>query len=221
MKKLYIAIRKGEMAAVKEMLEKNPELISCTAKQPPKKDDGQSPLQVAIKSGNFKIAEYLLDLGADVNFMESESCNEWKMPVLQDAIMAAVMSSRFTRSWDKINWELCRTKEQADTAFHVLKRILDMGADINCHDSYGNSCLGRAILSARQILPRYNHSEDKLMNDRILNDEIKEDLTRIFDLLLVHGANIHEVDPRINMAPCTFYGKEPVAQFFCKITLFE
>ncbi|WP_243428900.1 ankyrin repeat domain-containing protein [Clostridium botulinum] len=74
MKKLFIAIRQGDINTVKILLEKKPELISCTAKQPPKKDHGQSPLQVAIKSGNFEIAEYFLDCGADVNFMEKESC---------------------------------------------------------------------------------------------------------------------------------------------------
>ena len=74
------------------MLDKKPELISCTAKQPPKKDDGQSPLQVALKTGNFEIASYLLDLGADVNFMEADTCcNEWRAPVIHDAIVAAVM----------------------------------------------------------------------------------------------------------------------------------
>ena len=83
---------------MQEILKKGPELISCTAKQPPKKDDGQSQLQVAIKSRNFEIVDYLLDCGADVNFMEIESCNEWKMPVIQDAIMATIRNTRFLAS---------------------------------------------------------------------------------------------------------------------------
>jgi len=40
------------------------------AKQPPKKDDGQSPLQVALKTGNTASADYLLDMGADVNTLD-------------------------------------------------------------------------------------------------------------------------------------------------------
>ncbi|MED4455044.1 ankyrin repeat domain-containing protein [Metabacillus fastidiosus] len=98
MKKLFIAIRRGDLDQVKELIEKKPSLVNCTAKQPPKKDDGQSPLQVAIKSGNFSIAEYLIDFGADLNFIEIDSCNEWKMPVIQDAIMATVMNTRFLTS---------------------------------------------------------------------------------------------------------------------------
>jgi len=39
-----------------------------------------------------------------------------------------------------------------------------------------------------------SHSvEDKLMDDRLLSDELKEDLTHIFNLLLSNGADIHEV----------------------------
>ncbi|MEX3747190.1 ankyrin repeat domain-containing protein [Lysinibacillus xylanilyticus] len=216
MKKLFVAIRKGNLELVKELLEKKPELISCTAKQPPKKDDGQSPLQVAIKSGNPDIAEYLLDLGADVNFMEQESCNEWRMPVVHDAIMAAVRCSRYIYlPWGEKEWKLCRTKDQSDKAFHILERMFEKQANINGHDSYGISCLGRAILDARQILPSYNYVEKKL-EDKPLNDELNEDLTRIFNLLLKQGANINEVDPRLGQSLSEFYSKEPVAQFFLK-----
>lgn len=215
MKKLFIATRKGQLEIVQELLEKKPELISCTAKQPPKKDDGQSPLQVAIKTGNTDIADYLLDLGADVNFMEQESCNEWRMPVVQDAIMAAVMCSRYIYlPWGEKEWKLCKTKEQSDKAFHILERmVVEKQADISSHDSYGNSCLGRAILDARQILPRYFYAEQRL-EEKPLNDELKEDLTRIFNLLLEHGANINEVDPKLGKSLRDFYSKEPVAQFF-------
>jgi ankyrin repeat protein len=217
MKKLFVAIRNGDLGTVKELLEKKPELISCTAKQPPKKDDGQSPLQVAIKSGNTDIAEYLLDLGADVNFMEQESCNEWRMPVVHDAIMAAVMCSRYIYlPWGEKEWKLCKTIEQSDKAFHILERmVVEKQAYISSHDSYGNSCLGRAILDARQILPRYYYAEQKL-EDKPLNDELKVDLTRIFNLLLKHGANINEVDIRLGKSLSEYYSKEPVAQFFLK-----
>lgn len=44
MKKLFTAIRKKDNETVKALIEKKPELVNCTAKQPPKKDDGQSPL---------------------------------------------------------------------------------------------------------------------------------------------------------------------------------
>jgi ankyrin repeat protein len=216
MKKLFVAIRRGDIYTVKVLLEKEPELISCIAKQPPKKDHGQSPLQVAIKSGNFKVAEYLLDCGADVDFMEKESCYEWRMPVLQDAIMAAVMSSRWNTNDAFMGFREFNSKEKATTAFSVLKRMIDMGADVSCLDSYGNSCLTRAVLDARQILPTYCYKEDRISNNRIITDELKEDLIQIFDLLLKKGADISEIDKRKNKTLCESYAKEPVAQFFVK-----
>lgn len=55
---------------MRQLLLRRPELANCAAKQPPKKDDGQSPLQVALKTCNFEVAQLLLDAGADVNFIE-------------------------------------------------------------------------------------------------------------------------------------------------------
>ena len=46
MKKLFQAVRQNDLAAVRELLEKKPELIACAAKQPPKKDDGAFPVAV-------------------------------------------------------------------------------------------------------------------------------------------------------------------------------
>jgi hypothetical protein len=162
------------------------------------------------------IADYLLDCGADVNFMEKESCNEWKMPVIQDAIMAAIMNSRFLRFTYKNGvkvWEVFHSKEQFETAFNILKRMFDLGADINLHDSYGNSCLGRAILDARQILPTIHYQDPSWVDERPLNDELKEDLTKVFALLLSKGADVNEVDKRTGKSLIENYSRECVTQF--------
>lgn len=63
MKKLFVCIRQGKVDEVAAILDKKPDLISCLAKAPPKKDDGQSPLMVAIKSDNLEVAHLLLDRG--------------------------------------------------------------------------------------------------------------------------------------------------------------
>ena len=163
MKKLFQAVRQNDLAAVRELLEKKPELIACAAKQPTKKDDGQSPLQVALKTGNFDIAQYLLDAGADVNFMEADTCaNEWRAPVLHDAINAAVMNCRWNTNSPYGGMEVFSTREKADRAYGILEKMIEMGADVNGKDSYGNSCLWRFCLQARQILPTYIHVQHLL-----------------------------------------------------------
>lgn len=216
MKKLFQAIRQGDAAAVRELLDKKPELISCTAKQPPKKDDGQSPLQVALKTNHLEIAEYLLDLGADVNFMEAEDCaSGWRAPVLHDAVNAAVMNSRWNVNSQAMygGIKVFHTREEADRAYLILKRMLDLGADIRGVDSYGNSCVWRVCLQARQILPAYNRTTRTLGTDRILTPELREDLTRIFTLLYDRGMETDYIKPGESVTVRGLYKNEPVAQF--------
>ena len=51
MKKLFTAIRQGKIEEVKSIIERKPELVNCVSGPLPKKDHGQSPLQVAFKTG--------------------------------------------------------------------------------------------------------------------------------------------------------------------------
>ena len=92
MTKLFKAIRQNDIETVKKVLHKYPEKVNCMATPPPKKDEGQSPLQVAIKVGNIEIAHYLIDQGADVNHMEPYNglppTRCYRCPLLFDAIMA-------------------------------------------------------------------------------------------------------------------------------------
>lgn len=119
MRALFRAIRHNDIHLVKDLIGNKPELIHCTAKQPPKKDDGQSPLQIALKTGIFDIAEYLLDMGADPNFMEAEDCcyPEQRAPALHDAINAAVV----VRPDNKLTVFQCFRKG-------VVKMLLDSSA---------------------------------------------------------------------------------------------
>lgn len=59
MKKLFTVIRQGKLEEVKRIIEKKPELVNCVSGALPKKDHGQSPLQVALKTGNYEIADYV------------------------------------------------------------------------------------------------------------------------------------------------------------------
>ena len=209
MKKLFQAIKKNDLVTIQEILSKKPELISCTAKKPPKSDDGQSLLQVALKNGNIKIANYLLDAGADVNFIESPFCeNEWRAPVVHDAINTAVMSSRWNTNTSGL--KVFSTKEKADEAFSLLERMLELGADPNALDSYGNSGLWRFCLQARQILPGYNHSTHTILSDRLLTEELALDLTRIVRLLKDYGLNMEYVSPSYGRTALEQYKEEPL-----------
>lgn len=190
MKKLFTAIRQGDAETVCALLDKKPELIACTAKAPPKKDAGQSPLQVAIKSGNLEIAHLLLDRGADVNFMEAQDCgNEWRMPVVQDALRAAMMCTRYNSRWPD-GYHVSHTQTQADAAFALLERMVILGADLTKTDSYGNNALIRALLDARQIIPSFHPGEQRYIEDRLFTPELASDLNRIFALIMTSAPDI-------------------------------
>lgn len=219
MQKTFKAIRHGDIDTVREILLANPDEINAVAKQPPKKDDGQSLLQVALKTGQLDIAELLLDFNANVNYIEPEECcNEWRIPVLHDAIRCAIMNCRWnSKDYFTKEYEVHSTKEKADKAFLVLKRMLELGADITAKDSFGNSTLERAILDACQLLPTYNYSEKTVADNRLITDELRNDFSRIFNLLYEYGASNQWID-RITGKPIIERHKDDPISEFLKVT---
>ena len=206
MKKLFTAVRKDDLETLKTVLEKKPELLHCVATPPPKKDAGQSLLQVAFKCGRFRIAEYLLDMGADVNFIEADDCgNDWRAPVIQDAINAAVMTSRWNVNNELMGFKVFSTEQEADRAYAVLERMLEKGADLNKPDSFGNTGIWRACIQAQQILPHADRETGELSQGRIYTKELEADLSRIFRLLIRKGADLTYVRPEIEQTAYEFF----------------
>ena len=64
-----------------------------------------------------------------------------EMPVLHDAIRAAVFSSRYGRNralpGEPADIEVMNTEEQFTRALRVLQRLLEAGADVGKLDSMG------------------------------------------------------------------------------------
>lgn len=217
MKAFFVDIRHGDLEAVRARLDRTPELVGAVSKGAPKSDDGQSPLQVAVKTGHVDIAHLLLDRGADVGFHERSAVNAWTVPVLHDALRAAATNSRYLRQvgWgeQEPRWEPARTREQADGAYAVLLRIVEAGADVNAPDSFGNRPLDRAVLDARDVLPSYHHDEPEWVDPMPLADDLVADLERIFRLLLDRGADLDAVNPQSGMSVLEEYRDEPVERF--------
>jgi hypothetical protein len=215
---LFKEIVAGDIDAVRQRLAKDPGAVALVATSPPKKFAGQSPLQLAYRHGEFEIAALLLELGADPNFIEHDGREPWAMPVLHHAIMAAVMRSRWLRPTrfavgEGEAWQLRNTVERADAAYAALQLLLESGADVQALDSYGNSSLGRAVLDARQILPRYRYNDPDWVDPKPLNPELVDDLARIFNTLMAHGADPNRKERDLGKSLAEFHRAEPVAQF--------
>ena len=190
MKKLFVSIRRGKLEEVKRILDKKPELISCTATAPPKKDVGQSPLQVAIKSDNAEVANYLLDIGADVNFMEEKVYYEMDLraPILYDAIVQVYLG------WSSSTWY-----ERSEKYLALVSRLLELGADPNKKDSHGESSWNWVLnqydgfVSETDDKSRYDY---ELMTEK--NNRYLELASRLFEKITAYGADIY------NMPNCFF-----------------
>lgn len=174
----FKAITDGNIQKVAELVEADKAYLTTCSLSPPKKNDGQSGLQVAFKTGNFDIAGLLIEKRADVNFMETSAINEWTAPVLHDCIRAMIFNS-FTLQKDTARF---------DQAFALFQQMLNRNADPNAMDSYGNNCLHRAILDANQVI----HHPNADLSDGILLQQLR----KIFRTLISAGADIHRHDER-------------------------
>lgn len=173
-KLFFKAVSEGDFNKVSELVDNNIEFLTICNVAPPKKDDGQSGLQVSFKTGNFEIAKFLINRGADVNFIEDSEINEWTAPVLHDCIRATIFNC----------YTLQKDTEHFENAFSLLELILSKKANPKAIDSYGNNCLHRAIMDTRQML-------DNPMTD-FTNDILIKQLQRVFSELIKAGADIKE-----------------------------
>ena len=172
MKKLFKAIRKRNLEEVKAIIEKKPALVNCVATPPPKKDNGQSPLQVAIKIGAVEVVYYLIESGADVNFMEAEDDDPGlRCPVLHDAIRMVMMS-------------LCYKKfDESDQGLKIVEELLKRGADPNKKASNGFDALNMTISDAEYVLDNDIYSAAW--------EKAEQQLVKLFDLLIQYGADFN------------------------------
>ena len=189
MKKLFTCIRQGKLDEVAQILDKKPELIACLAKAPPKKDDGQSPLMVAIKSDNPEVAHLLLDRGADVNFRDapSQPYNE-SAPIWYNAVGQCFLRARHT---------VGPGVEQTKKFFELLCRLLELGMDPNQKFTNDRMTLGawQYALNEYDSFAHDYYSDWNVEGNKTENRQLREMLKAVLDQLLAHGADIHDFEP--------------------------
>ncbi len=169
MNKFFKVIRDGDYNTAEEMIKKNPNIVNeiYTASKP-KKDIGQSPLQVAIKCGEFKIIDLLIENGADINFFDETNGVNGRNP-LNDSIIFTFSALAYGDYESSANF------------IKLIKKLLDMGVDPNKQMASKLYPIGIAINDAENLL--YASSSDK-------KEIIKKSLFNILDLLIENGADV-------------------------------
>lgn len=195
-KDIFTLIKENNLEGVKAIVEQEPLLVNSVAPKKPVNTKGMSPLQVSLTTGWHRdIVDYLLDRGADVNYIEAP---EWHIPqahpVLHDAVSVAIWNSRRYGCVDpddenNITFEWKHTKEDSDRSFSLLSRMIDMGADVNKVNNYNDNSLREAIGQASYLCPQKDPLTGRLYPGLKKTPEMIEDFQRIFRLLLKAGAD--------------------------------
>lgn len=177
MNKLFKDIRHGDIEAVREVISKNVTVVNEVYNvKTPKKDIGQSPLQVAIKCGEFEIIDFLLEKGADCDFMEDPALvppHSVCMSVLHDAIIGVFSA-------------LCyKQYSHSEKYMNLVKILLENGANPNRKTSSGVLPIGTAVNEAEMILERKSAYPD-------IQEITKKRLFEALDLLIKYGADKEE-----------------------------
>lgn len=177
MNKLFKDIRHSDIEAVRAAISKNAAVVNevYNAKVP-KKDIGQSPLQVAIQCGEFEIIELLLEEGADADFMENPEFvppHSVCMSVLHDAIIGVFSA-------------LCyKQYSHSEKYMNLIKILLENGANPNRKTSSGVLPIGTAVNNAEMILERKEAYP-------YIQEITKKRLLEVLDLLIKYGADKEE-----------------------------
>ena len=218
MQKTFQLLRRGDIEGVRQILDKKPEEVNAISGDKPKRDQGQSLLQVAIKSGHLDIADLLIDRGADLNFIEEPTeLNPFCQPVIQTAGGRAVFDCRrMIKRWNG-QYQLYSSKEKADQSFKVFKKMLELGADISQKDSHRGTLLQTILIETKEVLPSYYWKTKETSDNVLITDELRHDLNRIYDLLIRYGVTSEEISAYHKIPLKELYQDSPTMEFLNRL----
>ena len=126
-------IRANNIEEAQNALAMNPGLAHATCSPPPKKYEGQTLLQIAVRNAVPEIVGALIDAGADVNYIETTVVNDWNSPVLNDTVHSAVLNT------------IGHDQETVSACINNVRRLLEEGADPEQKDTRGHNAYRRFI----------------------------------------------------------------------------
>src|SRR5512136_3340828 len=135
---VFDLLRRGDVAAVRAMVEKTPELVTA------RDDQGQALLHYAAYGQDPALVDFLIDKGAKVDLASAQTKTPLHIAAINDRreVVAALLkrgaSLEIRDDYGRTALILCaRERGQAATA----RVLIDAGADINAVDKFGSSAL--------------------------------------------------------------------------------
>src|SRR5512136_1341877 len=135
---VFDLLRRGDVAAVRAMVEKTPELVTA------RDDQGQALLHYAAYGQDPALVDFLIDKGAKVDLASAQTKTPLHIAAINDrsGVVAVLLrrgaSLEIRDDYGRTALILCaRERGQAATA----RVLLDAGAAINAVDKFGSSAL--------------------------------------------------------------------------------
>ncbi|HSA96039.1 MAG TPA: ankyrin repeat domain-containing protein [Acidobacteriota bacterium] len=191
-------LRKGDVAAVKAMVERTPALVEA------RDDQGQTLLHYAAYGQDPSLVDFLIDKGAKVDLAGAQTKTPLHIAAIGDRreIVAALLkrgaSLEIRDDYGRTALILCaRERGQAATA----RVLLDAGADIDAIDKFGSSALELAAWRGKEELVDLLLDRGAKVPDRgeiwanMLKEAVSNGLARLFRRLAEGGQDLKALDP--------------------------
>ena len=124
---IFRAIKNGDLAEVKALVQENPNLVSSEDYSGTVSWDGSTPLQIAIDRGDLDIVKFLLESKADVNVEDDEG----RTPLEK---MAGIPTLVFLSHGDSLTAKTTPVAADNDS-LRVAELLVAHGANVNVDES--------------------------------------------------------------------------------------
>jgi len=195
---VFDLLRKGDVAAVKALIEKSPQLVEARG------SDGNTLLHYAAYGGSVELVNFLLDKGAKIDAPGQRGLTPLHVAAQNNNKLAtAALLARGAALEARCDYQrtalihCARERGQAETG----RVLIEAGADVNAADKFGSTALelaawrGKAdfidlLLEKGAAVPREGRQWGMMLSQSVSNG-----LVALFNRLTDGGRDLKTVDP--------------------------